>query len=284
MRISASMVIYRTDIGELLQCMACLAENAVTDVWVIDNSPEISDIAAAAATVPLLRDIRLRYRHLPHNPGYGAAHNSAIREAISEKFHAHLVLNTDIKFGHNTIEKLTQLLASDDRIGQISPRIVLPDGTQQYAQRLLPTPLDVFGRRFLPAFMMKSRNRRYMLTERDTAATADIPYHQGSFMLFRMEALKKVNGFDERFFMYPEDIDITRRVHSHYCTYYYPAVTVIHAHRASSYKSMRMLYVHSCNMIKYFNKWGWWYDPERRRINRDTLRSMGLTSSGSRKP
>lgn len=282
MRVSASMVIYRTDSDEMLQCMECLAADDVLDIWVVDNSPEATDIAAAVSASPKLHAVRLRHIHLPHNPGYGTAHNCAIRESIKQGFDAHLVVNTDIIFKHGVISELTSLLASDRCIGQISPRIVAPDGTQQYVQRLLPTPLDVFGRRFLPSSIMKERNRRYMLTERNGDTAADIPYHQGSFMLFSTEALKAVGGFDERFFMYPEDIDITRRIHRRYRTLYYPGVTVTHAHRASSYKNIKMLWVHCRNMVRYFNKWGWWYDPERRRVNRETLKSMHLSPRGRR--
>ena len=90
-------------------------------------------------------------------------------------------------------------------------------------------------------------------------------------MMLRMKALCDIGGFDERFFMYPEDIDLTRRIHQQYRTMYVPFVTVVHHHRAASYKSPRMLRIHIVNMIRYFNKWGWLFDAERRRINR-TLR------------
>ncbi len=282
MRVSASMVLYRTDMAEVLQCMTCLVENGVTDIWVIDNSPEMTDVASAIARRWNLRCIKLRYRHLPNNPGYGTAHNMAIHCAYAERFEAHIVLNTDIRFGRGVVDRMIEVLLTDSRIGQISPQIVYPDGTEQYVQRLLPTPIDVFGRRFLPSFMKRSRNHRYVLAERDPHLSANIPYHQGSFMMFRMRALGEIGGFDERFFMYPEDIDITRRMHRKYITLYYPHVTVVHDHRASSYKSLRMLWVHCLNMIRYFNKWGWWYDPERRRVNRDTLRAMGLDRHGRR--
>ena len=48
---------------------------------------------------------------------------------------------------------------------------------------------------------------------------------------------------------------------------YYPAVSIIHAHERASYKNIKMLWVHISNIIKYFNKWGWLFDKERRRIN-----------------
>lgn len=283
MKVTASIVIYNTDNAELCQCLKCLAENGVVDVWIVDNSPSASDIGAIILGDAVLDRLSIKYRHLAHNPGYGAGHNCAIREAIAMGAEAHLVLNSDVVFAQGIIDKLTEVLSADERVGQISPRILLPDGTEQWAQRLLPTPLDVFGRRFLPGFMMRGRNRRYQLSERQMGEVADIPYHQGSFMMFRAEALAEVDGFDERFFMYPEDIDITRRIHRNWRTIYFPAVSVTHAHRASSYKSWKMLWVHCRNMVKYFNKWGWWFDSERRRVNRTTLRAMHLSPTGKRK-
>ena len=65
--------------------------------------------------------------------------------------------------------------------------------------------------------------------------------------------------------MYPEDIDITRRMHKWYRTMFVPSVTIVHAHRAASYKSKKMLKIHMVNMIKYFNKWGWFIDQKRKK-------------------
>ncbi len=93
-------------------------------------------------------------------------------------------------------------------------------------------------------------------------------------MFFRVETLKKSGLFDERFFMYPEDIDISRRIHAIASTIYWPEVTVTHAHRASSYHSMKMLRIHAINMIKYFNKWGWFIDPGRRLYNQQILNDI----------
>lgn len=103
----------------------------------------------------------------------------------------------------------------------------------------------------------------------------NIPYHQGSFMFFRLDCFKKVGLFDERFFMYPEDIDITRRMHKYYRTMFIPDVTIVHAHRAASYKNKKMLKIHMTNMIKYFNKWGWIYDKERSDWNKQLLKELG---------
>ena len=102
----------------------------------------------------------------------------------------------------------------------------------------------------------------------------NVPYLSGCFMFFRTSAFETVGMFDERFFMYPEDIDITRRMHEKYRTVFYPNVSVIHDHAAESYKSKKMLKIHITNMIKYFNKWGWFFDSKRKRINKKILKEL----------
>ena len=88
-------------------------------------------------------------------------------------------------------------------------------------------------------------------------------------MIFSKNALQQAGLFDERFFMYPEDIDITRRIHSAgFHTLYYPFAEIIHAHEQASYKNWNMLLIHILNMCRYFNKWGWLFDRERNEINK----------------
>jgi GT2 family glycosyltransferase len=101
----------------------------------------------------------------------------------------------------------------------------------------------------------------------------NVPYLSGCFMLMRTKAVQKARLFDERFFMYPEDIDLTRRIHRDYLTIYYPYTTIIHNHEKASYRSGKMLWIHIVNMCRYFNKWGWFYDPERKLINNIVLSS-----------
>lgn len=74
--------------------------------------------------------------------------------------------------------------------------------------------------------------------------------------------------------MYPEDIDITRRIHEKYKTIFFPDVFIIHAHAAASKKNFKMLKVHILNMVKYFNKWGWFFDSRRKKINKKVLKDL----------
>jgi GT2 family glycosyltransferase len=95
-------------------------------------------------------------------------------------------------------------------------------------------------------------------------------------MFLRAGALKEIGLFDESFFMYPEDIDLTRRMHARYRTVFYPEVQVIHEHAKGSYLNKKLLYIHMVNMIKYFNKWGWFFDRERQKVNKEILSKLEI--------
>ena len=108
----------------------------------------------------------------------------------------------------------------------------------------------------------------------DTTSPTDVPFLSGCFMLFRMEAIKEVGMFDERFFMYAEDIDITRRMHRRYRTVFYPMLPVYHKFSRASRRSLHLFSVHIISVMKYFNKYGWFNDKERTEINARTESRM----------
>lgn len=211
---------------------------------------------------------KLRYMAMPENLGYGRAHNIALRESAYYKTELHLVMNSDIRVKAEDIDAMHDWMLAHPEVGQLMPRVVNPDGTQQYLAKRLPTPLDVFGRRFLPAWMTARRNKRYELRDLDLTRPQNAPYLSGCFMMLRTAAAVEAGLFDERYFMYPEDIDLTRTIHRNWLTLYYPEWTIVHAHARDSYKNTRMLQVHIRNLCRYFNKWGWIFDTERRLFNR----------------
>lgn len=237
-------------------------------VTVVDNSPDDS-------LRSLCGELGVDYIYTGRNLGYGAAHNLAILNSLDRpEVVYHLVINSDVWFESGTIQSIVRHMDESPEIGQLIPRTVYPDGSLQHVVRLLPTPVDLIARRFLPSSWTEKRMRRFLLEFWDHASEANVPYHQGSFMFFRTKALREVGLFDERFFMYPEDIDLTRRMHRRYRTVYWPEATIVHAHRAASYKSKRMLWIHIVNMIRYFCKWGWIFDRERREFNRRFLKQL----------
>lgn len=211
---------------------------------------------------------KLRYMAMPENMGYGRAHNIALRESAYYRTELHLVMNSDIRVKAEDIDAMHDWMLMHPEVGQLMPKVLNPDGSQQYLAKRLPAPIDVFGRRFLPEWMIARRNRRYELRDLDLEKPVNAPYLSGCFMLLRTKAAVEAGLFDERYFMYPEDMDLTRTIHRNYLTLYYPAWTIVHAHARSSYKNKHMLRVHIRNMCLYFNKWGWLFDKEQKLFNR----------------
>ena len=94
-------------------------------------------------------------------------------------------------------------------------------------------------------------------------------------MFMRLSILKENNiFFDDGYFMYCEDFDLIRRLHRVAKTLYYPKVKIIHNHEKASYKNRKMLYTHIKSAVRYFNKFGWLFDKERRVMNRRLLQEI----------
>ena len=202
--ITASIVTYHTDTAELGKCLATLKNSAVAVTYVVDNAsePEIARTCRSYGAV-----------YIPHpNNGYGAAHNAAILKATASGATYHLVMNSDIEFNGEIIGLMADYMDRHPDVAQLQPRIVSPDGSLQHTCRLLPTPFDLFVRRFMPRRFFHKGRQKYLLAEADWDKEFDCAYQQGSFLFFRATAFADTGLFDERFFMYPEDIDISRRM------------------------------------------------------------------------
>lgn len=265
--ISGSIVLYKNDNSVTRAILDFLNSPLPIKLFLIDNSPT-DKLKTDLADVII--DNRVEYIFNNNNIGFGAAHNIAIRRIIDASDY-HLVLNPDVTFEPAVIEALHSYMQENKDVGLVMPKVFYPDGQLQYACKLLPTPVDLIFRRFLPSSFTKKKIDRFELRSSGYDKEIQVPYLSGCFMFLRTEALKKIGLFDERFFMYPEDIDLTRRMHKEYRTMFYPNVSIVHEHEKGSYKSLKLLYIHIINMIKYFNKWGWIFDNERKRINKRTL-------------
>jgi len=264
--INASIVLYNHTVSEIAPLIETLRKSViVSNVFLIDNSPvENTDF----------KTFDVNYHFVGKNIGYGAAHNIAIRHTLLKKLPYHLVINPDISFDSDILLKIEEFMNNNSDIGLLMPKILYPNGEIQYLCKLIPTPFDLIFRRFLPKKWTNKRTNTFELRDSGYNQLLEVPYLSGCFMFLRAEAIRETGMFDERFFMYPEDIDLTRRIHRHFKTVFYPGAIVVHNYAHSSYLSFRMLFIHIFNMIKYFNKWGWIIDHERRRVNRETLKQL----------
>lgn len=263
--ITASIVTFHTNIRDLDRLMYCVEASSIDHLYIIDNSSndELRDYFKSRHNLTYIHSL---------NIGYGSGHNVAIKHALAAGSEYHVVLNPDIYWTDNVIAKLSDFMDSTPACGMVMPNIIYPSGETQYLCKLLPTPLDLIIRRFIPIKSIQDQiDHRYELHDMGYDKIAEVPSLSGCFMFIRCSILKVVGGFDERFFMYSEDLDLCRRIGMVSKTIFYPYVSVTHEYEKGSYKNKRLLKYHIRSMIKYFNKWGWFFDSYRKTKNNETI-------------
>jgi len=252
--ITGTIVLYKNSTDVLLNTISSFLDTELSvKLYLIDNSPtnELKDVAV---------EPRLEYIHNPSNPGFGAAHNLAIKKVLDSSNY-HLILNPDIYFESGTLELLYSYMEKNPEVAHVMPKVLYPDGSIQYLCKTNPTPFDLFTRRFLPGILkklFKKRLDKYEYRDKDyNKEMQNVPYLSGCFMLIRTQIFKRIGYFDERIFMYIEDADLTRRILQVAKTAYYPDATVYHHFEKGSHKSWRLMCYSIHGAFIYFNKWGW---------------------------
>ena len=186
------------------------------------------------------------------NVGFGAGHNKLLSILKSQY---HLVINPDIVIENNCILEMTDFMNSNANIGLLSPLIKYPNGNLQYLCKRNPTFFDLFIRIAAPKLFIK-RHHYFQMRNTGYDKEFEIEYATGCFMFFRTEIFKKLQGFDEHFFLYLEDADITRRVNEISRTVFYPYNYVVHEWQRGSHKSLRLMWIDVQSAFYYFRKWG----------------------------
>jgi len=172
--------------------------------------------------------------------GFGANHNAAFRRSRGGCF---CVLNPDVRFDADPIPPLASVLA-DERVGVAAPVVVSPAGEIEDSARRYPTPFSVARKAFA---------RRPALDYAIGAEPFAPDWVGGMFMLFRREVFERVGGFDERYFLYYEDVDLCRRLRGlGYQVMLVPGARVVHHARRRSHGNLRHSLWHLTSMLRYF--------------------------------
>lgn len=269
-QLTISVVLYKNKPTQLYQLVkSLLACTVEIDVYFIDNSPT----PELSASIP---QDRFHYHHNKKNVGYGAAHNQILKRVLHEGSF-HLVMNADLFFKPGTLENIIAFMEEHPNIGLLLPRVLNPDGSDQPLYKLLPRPQDLITRRFVPNVFKRLFLRsmdQYKMAFADEGDTFNAPYLSGCFMFLRKKALQQVGLFDERFFLYCEDVDLSRRITKQWQTTYYSGANIYHYFYKGSYKHIRLLWHHMISAFKYFNKHGWFTDKERAQINEEAMKGF----------
>ncbi|MDD4993357.1 MAG: glycosyltransferase family 2 protein [Paludibacter sp.] len=272
MKITASIVTYKNKIEILKQTIDSFLNTSLdVKLYIVDNSNQesIKELCSQLSS-------EIEYIPMNKNVGFGAAHNIILND-ISKLGIYHLVLNPDIRFEPGVLEALFNYMEDNKNVGNILPKVLYPDGSIQYLCKLLPSPLNWVGRLIIPFKSIKDKmNYNFEMRFSGYDKIMEVPYLSGCFMFLRKEAIEKVGIFDEGIFMYGEETDLNRRIGKFYKTVFYPEVEIVHDFAKGSHKELRLLIIHIKAAIYYFNKWGWFFDKERRTVNSRILANHKL--------
>lgn len=272
--ITASIVTYHNNEDDIKHVIDSFLNTEIdVRLFISDNSSDttLKDIA--------LIDDRVEYIFNNKNLGFGEGHNIAIQKAIGLNSDYHIILNPDVYYCDNVLETLSVFMDENKNVGLVLPKVLYPNNRLQYLCKLLPTPMDLIFRRFLPfKSILKKIDDKYELRFADYNKTFSAPYLSGCFMFIRTSIFKQTGLFDQRFFMYMEDVDLSRRINAVSETVFYPGTYIYHKFEKGSHKSYKLMKYHIKSAITYFNKWGWFYDKKRKEINNKTIKNIkGIT-------
>jgi GT2 family glycosyltransferase len=262
--ITASIVLYNNPIDQIQRCIESMQADARVHVLLVDNSERKgSYVGLAADNVEIL--------NAPGNVGFGRGHNLVLSRLAGLHSAVHLVVNPDIVVRTGCVRAVADVLRQREGVALVGPRVVSPDGVLYRSCKLLPTPWNLFARRFVPSQLYAAADARYELEAFDYDRELRLHNLSGAFLAFRSEAFMALRGFDPRYFMYLEDVDICRRASKLGAVVFLPQAEVVHEHGKGSYRSPRLLREHVRSALLYFNRFGWLIDTERRLLNKETL-------------
>ncbi len=229
--LSVSVVSYRTPVL-LRRCLSALeAERAHLDleVTVVDNALSDGSAEMVRQEFPWVRLICNE-----RNVGFGAAHNQAMRAAKGRYL---LVLNSDASPLPGALRTLVDFLETHPRVAVAGPKLRYPDGTVQPSRRRFPTLATLF----LESTQLQRLSadngvlHRYYVADRSDDELQEVDWLVGACLCVRASAARDVGLFDERFFMYSEELDWCRRFHAAgWSVAYVPSAEVLHSEGASS--------------------------------------------------
>lgn len=244
-RIDAVVVSFNSS-AHLRACVAPLCEQPGVQVIVVDN-------ASSDASVETVADLPVTAIQRPVNGGFAAGCNDGWRAGSAPHV---LFLNPDARIDAGSLERLVARLDETESLGAVAPRIERPDGSVAWSQRRFPRLRSTYARAlFLHRLFPRAAWSDELVRERAAyEAPASPEWLSGACLLVRRSALEAIDGWDEGFFLYGEDIDLCRRLRAHgYSIAFEPSARAVHVEGASSSRA-ETLPLLAASRIRYDRK------------------------------
>ena len=234
----------------------CTDEEISCEVIVVDNGS--SDGSSA-----IVRGYQGSYPEIIHlitlesNRGTTYPRNLGLRQAQGEYL---CILDSDTELGDGSLTEVFKRLATDEKIGMVVPRLLLPDGTVQNSVKRFPTMLNKLMKIPRIVFGIKTKNADFY-DEFPFSEEREIDSAISACWFFRRELVDRVGYLDENIFYAPEDVDYSLRVWQAGCSLlYWPAFTVLHHTQQITHKKpfSRTSMSHFRGLLYYYWKHGGW--------------------------
>ena len=249
-RISACIVSYNgfDEVCTAVRSILAQCKGADLILYLVDNaSPDgTGEKLAAEDFGPCVQAICL-----PENKGFGAGHNAVLPLLDSDY---HFVINPDITLREPVMENICAWLDEHPEAVMATPRMFFPDGREQILPKRKPNVLGLLARQGVPG--LKKFGDRYAMLDEDLSKPTPIEFCTGSFFCIRTETFRKIGGFDEGYFMYVEDADLTQKARREGLVYFLPQFSACHAWRRAPGRQLRPFIQQLRSMGRYFCKWG----------------------------
>tara|TARA_R110001632_G_scaffold101693_1_gene209575 strand:- start:1956 stop:2735 length:780 start_codon:yes stop_codon:yes gene_type:complete len=250
--LTASIVLFNEDFEILNKTIDCFLriKNFNSKLYLIDNSRN-------SFFKDKFLQPNIEYYSSDKNLGFGRGHNLVL-EKIKHESDYHLVLNPDVVFEPEVIDTLVIQLKKDSSLSMIAPKVLFPDGKFQHSCRRYPKISEMFFRRFsVIKNLSKSIVNKGIYKDKNLDNPFYAEYLTGCFHLYKTEDFLEIGGFDNRYFLYMEDIDICKKIDAKGTRkMYFPEVEITHVLKQGSSKDYKLFFRHTTSMIKYFLKWG----------------------------
>lgn len=221
--------------NRFLQDLAAVPE--VDELVITENVPDAPLRPPPGRPATALRN--------PSPLGFAANHNQAF-EGCTQTFFC--VANPDIRLTTNPLPGLLAAMR-DPSVGLVAPLVLNPHGQTEDNARRFPTPWN------LALKLAGVDDGRYHLAPQPASEPRAVEWVAGMFLLFRAEAFRDVGGFDAKFHLYYEDVDICARLwKSGWKVMCDPGVTVVHEAQRASRHNLRYMRWHAASMARYFGK------------------------------
>lgn len=260
---SARDLLQRTLQSVYRSARAARSANSLDSITVhlVNNTPDAAYRAQIRQLVELWphpQECPLAYHEPAENRGFGAGNNSVL-SLLDGDFH--LVLNPDVELAENALTRGLQRMVGDPGIVLLSPRVDGPDGEREYLCKQYPSVLVLLLRGVVPAPLRRPfRVRLEQYEMRAACSTGDlapVPLASGCCMLLRTEALRRVGGFSERYFLYFEDFDLSIRLADQGRVAFDPEVLIVHHGGYAARKGWRHRFLFLRSALHFFRRHGW---------------------------